>query len=79
MLRAFDPLPSNPILQKKVEYFFMPYNKGHVGAKHMRFEHVHEVDFDSKYIKEYCIPENNTYIELMSHTYKNPYVVLLPV
>lgn len=52
MLRAYNPLPSDPRLQKKVEYFFMPYNQGHVGAKHMRFENEHHIDFDLKYIKE---------------------------
>ena len=37
LLKAFDPLPSKTI-QKKVDYFFMPYSAERNTLKHMKFE-----------------------------------------
>ncbi len=36
-MKAFDPLPSREI-QKKVDYFFMPYSAERNTLKHMKFE-----------------------------------------
>ena len=51
LLAKFNPHPS-PSIQKKVEYFFLPYNSKVLGLKHMRFDSDKEVSFDMTNIKE---------------------------
>lgn len=42
---TFKAMPS-PGLQKKVEFFFLPYNKKHTPYKHMKFDTEPPVNYD---------------------------------
>ena len=44
LLKAFNPLPSEE-MQKKMDYFFMPYAPQNNTDKHMRFEEQASVKF----------------------------------
>jgi hypothetical protein len=44
-LSTVKAMPS-PRLQRKLEYFFMPYNKKHTPYKHMKFDTEPPVNYD---------------------------------
>ena len=51
MLARFNPNPSKHI-QRKIEYFILPYNQRISSDKHMKFEEERHVEFDLSILKK---------------------------